>query len=319
MIIVSELTTLDDINKIEDDKNEDYLGLEATIDIYKEILKETINGKKTIDELIHKFNYDNMYLLKISFFFPDEKCNTYYTINKKHIKGYLYYVFYSDQTPDAGVHGFITNNDYIILTIPDEFIFDKDNNNLDNTNIYEDYLCDNTTETDKIFINKILKYFHSHYKKNIINKNEDEVLINTNEYWKIFTLVNNNEKNINDKRIDNLINTLVCYDFLKDIDYKNEKKLIINNEEFIFSFNKQEKNFSFGWYDNKYESKSTEFLYTFKMNHNKINLINQYISDNHKDFDIKYIYEELWNKVINKYIMKDWLNIFFNEIEKYIN
>ena len=298
------------------------------MDIYKKMLEETLDGKKTITELIHKFSYDNMYLLKITFFFPDKECKTYNTIGEKHEKGHLYYIFYSDQTPDAGVHGFITNSEYVILTIPDEFIWDKDDNNLDNTDIYEDYLCDNTTETDKIFINKILKYFHSHYEgKRIVDEDGDEVLINTNEYWKNFTLVNNDEKdennytifNKNDKRINNLINTLVCHNFLKDIDYKNEKEIIINKEEFIFSFNKHEESFTFGWYDSTYQSGSTEFWYTFKMNNDKINLTYQYISDKDKEYDIKDAYEQLWNKVINEHVMKDWLSKFFNEIEKYIN
>lgn len=220
MIIISQLATLNDINNINQEKNENYLGLEAYVDIYEELLEETLDGKQTIDELIHQITNNNIYLLKITCFFPDKECKTYHTINRKSLKGYCYYIFYSDQTPDAGIHGFITNNDYKILTIPDEFIWDKDDNNLDNTDIYEDYLCDNTTETDKIFINKILKYFHSHYEgKRIIDEDGDEVLINTNEYWKNFTLVNNDEKdknnyttfNKNDKRINNLINTLSIY------------------------------------------------------------------------------------------------------------
>lgn len=339
MIIISQLASLDDINKIKDDKNKDYLGLEATMDIYKEILKETLDGKKTITELIHKFIYDNMYLLKITCFFPDEECKTYNTIGKKHEKGHLYYIFYSDQTPDAGVHGFITNSKYVILTNPDEFIWDKDDNNLDNTDINEDYLCDNTTETDKIFINKILKYFHSHYEgERIIDEDGDEVLQNTNEYWKNFTLVNNDEKdeknytafNKNDKRIIGLISELV-FSGIPNPYYPDtsmyrgftKNKCPFNN----FEKDINKKSFTIGlWDDNTMENYNIDdsgyYMYEFIIKGTDLILKNHVMwfedDTEYDDHNIKNIYQELWILIKKDYKINQWIVKFVENIYNYL-
>jgi len=335
MIIASQLATLDDINKVEDDKNEDYLGLEATMDIYKEILEETLDGKKTITELIHEFGYDNMYLLKISCFFPDDKCE--YLLG--HGKGHLYYIFYSDQTPDAGIHGFITDNDYKILTIPDKFIWDKDYNNLDNTDISEEDLCDNTTETNTIFINKILKYFHSHYEaERRIDKNGDEILHNTNEYWKYFTLVYTDEKdeknytafNKNDKRIIGLISELV-FSGIPNPYYPNtstyrsftKNKCPFNN----FEKDINKKLFTIGlWDDNTMDNCNIDdsgyYMYEFIIEGTDLILKNHemWFEDDteYDDHNIKNIYKELWILIKTDYKINQWIVKFVENIYNYL-
>lgn len=332
MIIISQLATLDDINKIEDDKNEEYFGLEATIDIYKEILEETLDGKKTITELIHDFIYYNMYLLKITCFFPDEECKTYNTVGKTYEKGNLYYIFYSDRTPDAGVHGFITNKQYKLLTDPDEY---PDRWCEDNYEGFEHIFTEDVLEDDKKYLHQIYKYFDSNYQAvTRIDSDDGEEYVdgNTDEYFNVFTLYKkNNEEDDwykifeDDKRISSLIENMILYDVFKN--YKGTYTSIkINKLDYCLEKYKDDNSFSFGWWsDNTMENAGlvengvTEFCYTFKMNNDKINLTNQYISGGDKKYDIKEAYEQLWNKVINEHVMKDWLSKFFNEIEKYIN
>ena len=162
--IISKLVTLSDIEQICTNWGEYVLpGHDLTDDIYYylEMLADYKNGTCSFSDMFKQFK-QNRYILKIIFIFSD---------NVK------YYMFYTDEEPDGGIDGFITNNKYKVLE--------------DWGSLAE--FTDEVLEEDKKYLLQINKYFDTHYegKTKIDSDDEDG---KTDEYFEVFTLLRPDEE-----------------------------------------------------------------------------------------------------------------------------
>lgn len=62
---------------------------------------------------------------------------------------------------------------------------------------------------------------------------------------------------------------------------------------------------------------TTEFSYTFEINRDNLELIDQLISNDDEDYNIKNIYKNLWDKIKNDNCIKNYLFEFLKQISKY--
>ena len=174
MDIESTLATKSDIEKLDD--------MNDMISEYDDMLDDVLEGEPLIDKRIF-----DQYVLKI----------------KVSVNNTTYYIFYCDREPDAGIHGFITNSNYHILT--DTYYYEF----WENSEWNEDagwWIGTHLKDADKANIKEIHKWFHTHYG--------EEDMCHTDEYWKIFTLMKEEEDNWykfneNDDRFKELMATLI--------------------------------------------------------------------------------------------------------------
>lgn len=321
MKITSKLATLSDTKKLIKNDGDNILDM---IYEYQEILENCIDGKISITDMFKNF-CQNYYVFKITFTFSND------------VK---YYIFYQDKEPDAGLCGFITNKQYQLLTETDEY---PDRWCEDNYEGFEHIFTEEVLEDDKKYLQQIYKYFDSNYQAVThidIDDGSEYVDGNTDEYFNVFTLYKKNNENDclidcplsnwykifeDDKRISSLIENMILYDVFKN--YKGTYKSIkINKLDYCLEKYKDDNSFSFGWWSDNtiknaglVDNGATEFSYAFEINRDNLKLINQFISNDDKDYNINNLYLDLWNVVKQDNCIKNYLLEFFIQITKFIN